>query len=306
MNKLLRFFSSISVFLAPIALLAIVACFVYLAVAQPAQFSFMGLHFENQNSADNDKVVGLESDLRLLESDLAELKTKHDTLDDQRLEQTRNVDRIDANSALMKDDLDRVDIELDQLKNNFVKLSATIESIIDDAKKIKNTQFDSVLDVKEEIETLYQSFLENSSYVRIFKDDLVAVLSTGGRDPLGKIDEHFSQIAKSQPDLLNFPGIYICPQTQSLERNWHLVYGDYTSGFAAERIKLITKELHHIIGAKPPLPYPKNIYHKTYLNEVCIDGKDWIAMTKNKKQELICDLDRYEEERLEYCNKATD
>jgi len=284
-----------------LALIAVSACFIYVAIAKPPQFSFMGMQFGRLD----DRALAKRDDLERLEAELGRLRDEASELGSAQKGLAERIESISVNYISLSDDLrDRLNIDLNQLTSELTELSARQNAMTDRIKQIDEKSTELTSDIKAEIDKFTVSMLKNMPYVNMFPHEPVAVMGVGAKDPLSTIDESVTYIDKVQPDLFNYPGIYVCPPSDPSQRTWNLVYGDYTTSTVADRIRLITAKLHGEMKQRPAYPYPKSSYHLNPLNEVCIDGKEWINLKKEEKIKLICNKENYlEESLLIYCKK---
>ena len=294
MNVLLKF--------AALALIAVSACFIYVAIAKPPQFSFMGMQFgrlDDRALAKRDDLERIEADLRRLTDEISELGSA----------QKRAVERIEsigANYISLSNDLrEKLNIELTQFNNELSELGTSQHAMTDRINQIDKKSIELTSDIKAEIDKFTVSMLKNIPYVNMFPHEPVAVMGVGARDPLATIDESVAYIKKVQPDLFNYPGIYVCPPPDHSQRTWNLVYGNYTTSAVADRIRLITAKLHGEMKQRPAYPYPKSSYHVSPLNEVCVDGNEWVKLDKEQKIALICKFENFlQGSLLDYCENS--
>lgn len=294
MNVLLKF--------AALALLAVSACFIYVAVAKPPQFSFMGMQFgrvDDHALATRDDLERIDADLRRLSDEISELGSAQKRAADR-------IESIDKNYVSLSNDLrDKLNIDLIQLNNELSELGESQNTMTDRIDEIDEKSIKLASDIRAEVDKFTVSMLKNMPYVNMFPHELVAVMGAGARDPLKTIDENVSYIKRNQPDLFNYPGIYVCPPPDPSQRTWNVVYGNYTTSAVADRIRLITARLHGEMKQRPAYPYPKSLYHPSPLSEACVDGNEWVKLGKEEKIALICKFDSSSQESLlTYCENS--
>lgn|GEM_PF-5199779 len=294
MNVLLKF--------AALAIIAVSACFIYVAIAKPPQFSFMGMQFGRLD----DRALATREDLERLEADLSRLSDEISEIGSAQKRVVERIESISANYISLSNDLrGRLYTDLDQLNSELTELGAHQHAMTDRINQIDEKSIELTSDIKAEIDKFTVSMLKNMPYVNMFPHEPVAVMGIGAKDPLTTIDESIAYIKKVQPDLFNYPGIYVCPPPDPSQRTWNLVYGDYTTSTVADRIRLITAKLHGEMKQRPAYPYPKSSYHVSPLNEVCVDGNEWIKSDKEEKIALICNKENFSQESLlVYCENS--
>ena len=261
----------------------------------------MGMQFGRLD----DRALAKRDDLERLEADLGRLSDEISELGSAQKRVVQRIESLSANYISLSNDLrDRLNIDLNQLTSELTELSTNQNAMTDRINQIDEKSIELTSDIKAEIDKFTVSMLKNMPYVNMFPHEPVAVMGVGAKDPLSTIDESVTYIDKVQPDLFNYPGIYVCPPPDSSQRTWNLVYGDYTTSTVADRIRLITAKLHGEMKQRPAYPYPKSSYHLSPLSEVCFDGKEWVNLKKDEKIKLICNKENsLQQSLLIYCKK---